>query len=143
MIFCTSPLWQAGLAIPVKSNIHPNCRCVAVRQYAGEKRLSRQLSDSIKEVENIIERLEKLKPSDRLEAISNINECLEAVQGMINGFSFWIKTPEFMSLFNEKETFELFTSIRKVTIETLKIGVKYAQLIASNSKVNRDLEYLI
>ena len=101
------------------------------------------LEDSIKEIEDIIKRLEKLKPSDRLEAISNINECLEAMQGMINGFAFWIKTPEFMSLFNPKETFDLFTSIRKVTIEALKIGVKYARLVASSKELDRNLEYLV
>jgi len=101
------------------------------------------LEDSIKEVENIIRRLEKLKPSDRLEAISNINECLEAMQGMINGFAFWIKTPEFMSLFNEKETIDLFTSIRKATIETLKIGTTHARLVDSSREPDRNLEYLI
>ena len=105
--------------------------------------MNKQLENSIKEVENIIKRLEKLKPSDRLEAISNINECLESIQGMINCFIFWIKTPEFMSLFNEKETFELFNSIRKVTIKTLKIGVKYAQLVALNRELDRNLEYLV
>jgi len=105
--------------------------------------MSGELEDSIKEVENIIRRLERLKPSDRLEAISNISECLEAAQGMINGFHFWIKTPEFMRLFNEKETFELFNSIRKVSINILKIGVKYARLIASNNHPYQSLSYLI
>ena len=101
------------------------------------------MEDSIREVENIIKRLEKLNPSDRLEAISNINECLDAMQGMINGFSFWIKTPEFMSLFNRKETSELFNSVRKIAIELLRIGVKYARLVASSKELDRNLEYLV
>lgn len=101
------------------------------------------LEDSIKEVEKVIRRLEEFRPSDRLEAISNINECLESMRGMINGFALWIETPEFMNIFNKKETSDLLDSIRKVAIQLLKIGLKYARLASSNVRTDRDLKYLI
>jgi len=67
--------------------------------------------EAIRQVEDEIRRLETLDPKDRLEMISCINKCLNALLGMIDGLSFWVKTPEFMSLFGNKET----SNVREIT----------------------------
>ena len=104
--------------------------------------MTNQLKDSIRAIEGLIRRLERLKPEDRLEALSNISECLESIQGMINGFHFWIQTPEFMGLFSEKETSGLFNSIREIAVELLRLGAKYARLVSSNIKTSQCLSYV-
>ena len=100
------------------------------------------LEDAIRKVEDEIQHLENLDPKDRLEMISGINKCLNALLGMIDGLSFWIRTPEFMSLFGNKETMRMFEKLRKNTVELLKLGVEYSRLAISHSKKSVELNYL-
>ena len=101
------------------------------------------LEKTIEQVEDEIRRLETLDPKDRLEMISGINRCLNALLGMIDGLSFWVRTPEFMSLFGNKETLRMFEKIRKNTIDLLKLGVEYSRLAISHSKRSVELDYLV
>ena len=101
------------------------------------------LEDAIRRVEDEIRHLETLDPKDRLEMISGINECLSALLGMIDGLSFWIRTPEFMSLFGNKETMLMFKRLRKATVDLLKLTVEYSRLAISHSKKSIELDYLV
>lgn len=98
--------------------------------------------EAIRQVEDEIRRLETLDPKDRLEIISGINKCLNALLGMIDGLSFWVRTPEFMSLFGNKETMRMFEKLRKNTVDLLRLGVEYSRLAISHSKRNIELDYL-
>jgi len=99
--------------------------------------------EAIRQVEDEIRRLETLDPKDRLEMISCINKCLNALLGMIDGLSFWVKTPEFMSLFGNKETLRMFEKLRKNTVDLLRLGVEYSRLAISHSKKSVELDYLV
>ena len=98
---------------------------------------------AIRQVEDEIRQLETLDPKDRLEMISGINKCLNALLGMIDGFSLWVRTPEFMSLFGSKETMRMFEKLRKNTIDLLRLGVEYSRLAISHSKRSVELDYLV
>ena len=100
------------------------------------------LEDAIRKVEDEIQHLENLDPKDRLEMISGINKCLNALLGMIDGLSFWIRTPEFMSLFGNEETMLMFKRLRKATVDLLRLGVEYSRLAISHSKKSIELDYL-
>jgi len=97
---------------------------------------------AIRQVEDEIRHLENLDPKDRLEMISSINRCLNALTGIIDGLSFWVRTPEFMSLFSNKETLRMFEKLRKNTIDLLRLGVEYSRLAISHSKRSVGLDYL-
>ena len=99
--------------------------------------------DAIRRVEDEIRHLETLDPKDRLEMISGINKCLNALLGMNDGFSFWVRTPEFMSLFGNKETLRMFEKLRKNTVDLLRLGVEYSRLAISPSKRSVELDYLV
>ena len=98
---------------------------------------------AIRQVEDEIRQLETLDPKDRLEMISGINKCLNALLGMIDGLSFWVKTPEFMSLFGNEETMLMFKRLRKATVDLLRLGVEYSRLAISHSKKSVELNYLV
>jgi len=99
--------------------------------------------EAIRQVEDEIRRLETLDPKDRLEMISGINKCLNALLGMIDGLSFWVRTPEFMSLFDNEETMLMFKRLRKATVDLLRLGVEYSRLAISHSKKSVELDYLV
>jgi len=81
----------------------------------------------IEMLSNMIGRLEKAKPKDRLEYGLEITRCLRGMLISIKGWKSWIDNLETLNALNMKDFEDFYPKLRKTAVEFLKLDVEVTE----------------
>jgi len=99
----------------------------------------------IDKINREIDYLNKLEPKDRLNYISAIVHCANAIIGSVSGWEAWLTNPTLMENFKLEELKEIFNEFKKVTIGFLEYDIKWSEEMSSRlskAKVDRARDYI-
>ena len=94
----------------------------------------------IRKVKKHIIEIESLDPKDRLEIVSAILKCNNAVAGSVNGWATWISNPSIMNSFTEEDLKTILEEFKKVAIPFLKNDVKWTEYLLKKMNIPDDLD---
>jgi len=104
------------------------------------------IEEWIKRTEEIKKFIEKLKPKDRLEIVSAINDCNAAINASTLGWQSWVQAPKVMNSFDEKELLEIFEYFRKKSLDFLEQDMRWTKELqkkmAEQKKKGKETTYI-
>jgi len=87
----------------------------------------RTLNNWIKQVEEYLEEIKALNPTDRLSLISSIIKCANAIGGSIQGWYAWLADARIMETFKEEELRDLFKVFQELAQRILETDIEWSK----------------
>jgi len=84
-----------------------------------------------------IEKIKNLKPKDRLEKVKDILECNNSIAASVNGWTFWLMSPQIMEKFDDKELDEILKKFQEIAIKFLETDLEYSEKFIKEKKAKK------
>ncbi len=95
----------------------------------------------IKKVEDEIEMLKNCNPDDRLDYITYITKCNNAIMASAVGLNEWLKNSAVMNEFSKEEINNMFKEFSELSIKYLEFDIKWTKILSNKFNI-KDTEEL-
>ena len=96
----------------------------------------------VKDTNKEKKKIKKLSPKDRLEYISSIVRCSNAIAASINGWTAWLTRPDIMNSFTKEDLEKIFYEFKKIALFMLEFDIdwskKYRDMRAKCEDINNN-----
>mgnify|MGYP000678048028 CR=1 FL=1 len=91
----------------------------------------------IRKVEENIKEIRELNPSDRLEIVSAIAKCNNAITASVGGWATWLSSPTLMNELSEDELKAILEEFKEIAIQFLENDIKWTKLMNGRLKAKK------
>lgn len=95
------------------------------------------LTEWITNLKAELDKINNLKPSDRLGLVASIERCMRILATSSTGWLAWSNQPSLMNLYTESDLKEMYKSFKELASEILKLNIKYGSDILKKSHKQR------
>lgn len=100
----------------------------------------------IKSTKKNLEKIQKLKSKDRLEALANIQLCNEAIYASVVGWNSFLERPKIMNQFTDRELKEIFNTFKEISVRFLETDIgavkKVKRKNPKKKKIKKKVSYI-